>query len=50
LELSPIDESFQIGFTEDRALTFFDASDSLVQVEFQTGLPWVIEKPEPTEI
>jgi len=50
LELEKVNENFEIGFIDERSLTFFDERDQLVQVEFATGLPWVIDIPEPEEV
>lgn len=44
IDLSNINENFKIGFTRDNALSFFDDSIELVQVEFETRLPWVIQE------
>jgi len=50
MDLLPVTSGFQIGFCEDRSLAFFDKEDDLVQVEFETGLSWRSERPEPNEI
>ncbi len=44
-----IDNNFSIGFTEDNALTFFENKNGLVQVDFMTSIPWVIDKLLETE-
>ncbi len=43
-DLTKIDENFSIGFAEMSELAFFDSKDGLVQVEFSTNIPWVIDK------
>lgn len=44
IELTKITENFSIGFAEGNALTFFSDKAGLVQVEFATNIPWVIER------
>ncbi len=43
-DLTPITENFSIGFAEGSDLTFFEDKTDLVQVEFCTNIPWVIDK------
>jgi hypothetical protein len=40
----PITDNFFIGFAEGSDLTFFEDKTELVQVEFDTSIPWVIDK------
>lgn len=44
LELTPITDNFSIGFSEGNDLTFFKENAGLVQLEFNTRIPWVIHK------
>ncbi len=44
IELTAIDDNFSIGFCEQNSLTFFKNKDGLIQVEFESYIPWVIEK------
>ena len=44
LELTPINDKFNIGFHYSSALTFFNNKENLVQIEFETKTPWTIEK------
>lgn len=43
-KLTPITDNFSIGFAEDSDMTFFEEKTSLVQVEFDTNVPWVIDR------
>jgi hypothetical protein len=43
-DLTPITDNFSIGFGEGNDLTFFEEKTGLVQVEFDTNIPWVIDK------
>ena len=43
-DLTPITGNFSIGFAEANDLTFFEDKTDLVQVEFGTNIPWVIDK------
>ncbi len=43
-DLTPITGNFSIGFAEGSDLTFFEDKTELVQVEFDTSIPWVIDK------
>jgi hypothetical protein len=43
-DLTKITDYFEIGFAEGNASTFFDDKISLVQIEFMTNIPWVIDK------
>lgn len=45
IQLTKIADNFSIGFTEDNALTFFEDKTGLIQIEFMTDIPWVIDKP-----
>lgn len=44
LHLTKIADNFEIGFTEENILTYFSDKTGLVQVEFITYIPWVIDK------
>ena len=44
IELTPITDNFSIGFAEDNDLTLFGDKTGLVQVEFDTIIPWVIDE------
>lgn len=44
-DLTPISDNFSIGFAEEDDLTFFEDKTGLVQVKFDTNIPWVINKP-----
>jgi len=44
IDLTPITDSFSIGFAEGGDLTFFSDKNGLVQIEFMTFIPWVIDK------
>ena len=43
-DLTPVTDNFSIGFAEGNDLTFFEDRTGLVQVEFDTSIPWVIDK------
>lgn len=43
-DLTPITDIFSVGFAEGSDLTFFEDKTGLVQVEFDTSIPWVIDK------
>jgi hypothetical protein len=43
-DLTRITDNFSIGFAEGNDLTFFEDKTGLVQVEFDTNIPWVIDK------
>jgi hypothetical protein len=43
-DLTQITENFSIGFAEGSDLTFFENKKCLVQIEFDTNIPWVIDK------
>ena len=43
-DLTPISETFNIGFRVCSDLTFFDDKDNLVQIEFEVKIPWTIDK------
>ncbi len=45
--LVPVAGSFEVGFTRDTMLVppGFPPENSLLQVEFQTRVPWVLEEP-----
>jgi hypothetical protein len=43
-DLTTVRENFSIGFTQGNDLTFFTDKNGLVQVEFMTFIPWVIDK------
>lgn len=42
--LTPITNMFSIGFAEGSDMTLFEEKTGLVQVEFDTYIPWVIDK------
>lgn len=44
IELTRIDDNFLIGFGEGNDLTFFEDNSGLVQIVFETNIPWVIYK------
>ena len=44
LDLTAIANNFSIGFCKDSDLTYFSDKAGLVQVEFMTFIPWVIDK------
>ncbi|MDT3738833.1 MAG: hypothetical protein RO257_04955 [Candidatus Kapabacteria bacterium] len=43
-DLTTIADNFSIGFSEANDLTFFNDIQGLVQIEFDTIIPWVIDK------
>ena len=43
-DLTPITDNFSIGFAEGNDLTFFEDKTGLVQIEFDTSIPWIINK------
>ena len=43
-DLTPMTENFSIGFSEGNDLTFFADKTGLVQIEFDTKIPWVNDK------
>lgn len=43
-KLTKITDNFSIGFDYGNDLTFFDNNEELVQVEFDTVIPWVLKK------
>lgn len=43
-DLTRIIDNFSIGLAEGSDLTFFEERTGLVQVEFDTNIPWVIDK------
>ena len=45
--LEAIEGNFSIGFSPGNDLTFFEVKAGLVQVEFETTIPWIIDKPLP---
>jgi hypothetical protein len=44
LQLMKIERDFSIGFLAASNLSFFDDKTGLVQVEFDTAIPWIIHK------
>ena len=44
IDLTLITDTFSIGFTAGNDLTLFEDKTGLVQVEFDTKIPWVIDK------
>ena len=43
-DLTPITDNFSIGFSVGSDLAFFDDKNGLIQVEFDTFIPWIIDK------
>ena len=43
-DLTKISDNFSIGFSKANDLTFFEDKNDLVQIEFDTNIPWVIDK------
>jgi hypothetical protein len=43
-DLTKIGDNFSIGFGEGNDLTYFEEKDGLVQIEFDTNIPWIIDK------
>ncbi len=43
-DLTPINDTFSMGFRYDNALTFFSNKENLVQIEFDAKTPWKTEK------
>jgi hypothetical protein len=43
-DLTRISDNFSIGFSNGNDLTFFDDKTGLVQIEFDTFIPWIIDK------
>ena len=43
-DLTKVTDNFSIGFAESNDLTFFEDKTGLVQIEFDTTIPWVIDK------
>lgn len=48
-DLTQIDDNFFMGFGPGSALSFFGDRTDLIQVEFDTTIPWVIDKELETE-
>jgi len=44
VDLTKVDDNFLIGFAAGNDLTYFDEKTNLVQIEFDTNIPWVIDK------
>lgn len=44
MDLTKINQDFKIGFAEESTETYFENKDDLVQIEFTTNIPWIIEK------
>lgn len=44
LELTKINENFSIGFSNIITTTFFEDKKDLIQIEFETNIPWLIDK------
>jgi hypothetical protein len=44
LELTPVTKNFSIGFRLDNSLTIFQDNEGLVQIEFESKVPWTIDK------
>ncbi len=45
-DLTPITDTFSLGFLYDSSLTFFEDKENLVQVEFDTKTTWTIDEDE----
>ncbi len=45
-EITNLNESFRIWFRRGSDLSFFDKGTELVQVEFETRLPWILDESE----
>ena len=43
IELTEISENFSIGFGKGSSMAFFENKTELVQIEFQTSIPWIID-------
>lgn len=43
-DLTPITDTFSLGFLYDNSLTFFDDTENLVQVEFEVKTNLTIDK------
>ncbi len=43
-DLTKISDNFSIGFAEGNDLTYFEDKTGLVQIEFDTNIPWIIDK------
>jgi hypothetical protein len=44
IDLCEINQNFEIGFAEDNSQTFFKDTSGLIQIEFMTSIPWIIDK------
>ncbi len=44
LDLTKVEDNFSIGFASGNDLTHFTDKTDLVQIEFMTYIPWVIDK------
>ncbi len=44
LKLTKITDDFEIGFAKGSSSTFFDDKEGLVQIEFETEIPWIIDR------
>ncbi|MDB5126959.1 hypothetical protein [Mucilaginibacter sp.] len=43
IELTQVADNFLIGFGPGNSLAFFEDKDGLIEVMFQTNIPWVID-------
>ena len=43
-DLTEISENFEIGFAPGNDMTFFENKEGLIQIEFATNIPWVIDE------
>lgn len=50
LDLTKITDNFSIGFRLSSALSFFEDKNNLVQIEFETEIPWTIDKELETDL
>lgn len=48
-DLTKLNDNFFIGFSSGSDLAIFDDKSDLIQVEFDTNIPWVIDKELDTE-
>lgn len=47
LELTKLNDNFSIGFSKRSSLTFFENNEDVIQIEFETSIPWIgDQKPE----
>ncbi len=44
--MTDITENFRIGFTLGNSPSLFESLDGLIQIEFETNIPWIISEEE----